>query len=301
MRRPFQDTLHLRETLTSGSSLFFDALGAAVGCGSKRSTLSGRKTYRLNSFRRSAMMGSNRRSDWRFAPLRPEATASSSKPALRGIVFDVDGTLCAPQNYMFGEMREALGIPKSIDILDHLNGLPPGKQEIEFDKVKEIERRAMRQQTPQPGLTDLMQYLACRKVRRAICTRNFDEPVNHLLTNFIADHEFAPIVTRSFSPPKPDPAGILHIAHNWGIDGGERADHMIMVGDSIDDMKAGAGAGCVTILLESDANQHIRQHECTDVVITRLVIDLCSFDSTDLCPRLDALISILEEGRLPSD
>lgn len=259
------------------------------------------QTSALKDTHRLINMSTKRTSDWRFAPLRPEALEHSSKPALRGIVFDVDGTLCAPQNYMFGEMREALGIPKSIDILDHLNGLPPGKQEIEFDKVKQIERRAMRQQKPQPGLTELMQYLASRKVRRAICTRNFDEPVNHLLTNFIADHEFAPIITRSFNPPKPDPAGILHIAQSWGIDDGERADHMIMVGDSIDDMKAGAGAGCVTVLLESDANQHIKQHECTDVVITRLVIGLHCCDSTNFRLRLDALIDILEGGRLLND
>lgn len=41
-------------------------------------------------------------------------------------------------------------------------------------------------------------------------------------------------MTREFRPPKPDPAGILHIAVQWGLeDGGEG---LIMVGDSIDDM-----------------------------------------------------------------
>lgn len=29
-----------------------------------------------------------------------------------------------PQNYMFGEMRSALGITKATDILDHIYGLP---------------------------------------------------------------------------------------------------------------------------------------------------------------------------------
>lgn len=216
-------------------------------------------------------MASNGSHAWRFAPLNPENGATSLKPSLKGIVFDVDGTLCAPQNYMFGEMREALGISKSVDILDHLHSLPMEQQEEAFDKVKVIERRAMKQQTPQPGLSELMTYLGSRGVRRAICTRNFDEPVNHLLTHFIAVHEFSPIITRSFKPPKPSPAGILHIAREWKIDDEERADHLIMVGDSIDDMKAGAGAGALTVLLESDANQDLKQHECTDISIKRSV------------------------------
>ena len=42
---------------------------------------------------------------WRFAPLDPSKPNPHNKPKLAGIVFDVDGTLCEPQNYMFAEMR----------------------------------------------------------------------------------------------------------------------------------------------------------------------------------------------------
>lgn len=216
-------------------------------------------------------MSSTGRHPWRFAPLSGPGAQASTKPSLKGIVFDVDGTLCAPQNYMFGEMREALGIPKSVDILDHLHSLPGQEEEDATEKIKAIERRAMKAQKPQPGLTKLMTYLRECNVRQAICTRNFDEPVNHLLTTFIEDHQFTPIITRSFKPPKPDPAGILHIAHEWGMDAGDRAQHMIMVGDSIDDMQAGAKAGAVTVLLESDANQHLKDHEYTHLSIERQV------------------------------
>lgn len=52
-------------------------------------------------------------------------------------------------------------------------------------------------------------------------------PVNHLLGKFLAGQTFGPIVTRDFKPPKPDPAGILHIAKAWGF---EDARDMIMVG-----------------------------------------------------------------------
>jgi phosphoglycolate phosphatase-like HAD superfamily hydrolase len=75
----------------------------------------------------------------------------------------------------------------------------------------------MASQTPQPGLLSLMTYLESHSLPKGICTRNFDAPVNHLLSKFLEGKEFHPIVTRDFRPPKPDPAGILHIAKSWGL------------------------------------------------------------------------------------
>jgi len=79
----------------------------------------------------------------------------------------------------------------------------------------------------------LMQYLDSKSMQKGICTRNFDAPVNHLLGKFLEGQVFAPIVTRDFRPPKPDPAGILHIAKTWGLvkeDGTGDGSHLIMVG-----------------------------------------------------------------------
>lgn len=45
---------------------------------------------------------------------------------------------------MFVEMRDVLGIPKSIDILDHIYSLSPeSKQEEAMEKIRGIERRNM--------------------------------------------------------------------------------------------------------------------------------------------------------------
>ena len=51
----------------------------------------------------------------------------------------------------------------------------------------------------------------------------------HLIQNHLPTHDFLPIITRETPDllPKPDPAGILHVAREWGI--GSRADHLIMV------------------------------------------------------------------------
>lgn len=222
---------------------------------------------------------------------------------------------------MFAEMRAALGITKERDILDHVYSLPtPEAQHEAMEKIREIERRAMVKQVAQPGLQRLMAYLDERGVRKAICTRNFDAPVQNLLGKFLAGSVFSPIVTRDFRPPKPDPAGILHIARSWGLvrrstgeagvpadaaeeqrrtpetgqdaaDGllptetGEEvadASGLIMVGDSIDDMTAGRRAGAKTVLLANDVNRHLADHEHTDYVIS----------------QLDELIDVLENGLL---
>ncbi|KAE8349645.1 HAD-like domain-containing protein [Aspergillus coremiiformis] len=216
-----------------------------------------------------------------FAPLSPAHKGTSNAPPLKGIVFDVDGTLCLPQNYMFSQMREALGIDKKVDILNHIRSLPTLEDQLDAtNKIKAVEQQAMRHQEPQPGLVELMDYLQEREVKRALCTRNFETPVQHLLDNHLPAHAFLPIITRETPGllPKPDPAGILHIASEWGL--GNRGENLIMVGDSIDDMTAGHTAGAATVLLLNDHNGHLKEHFHTDLCIK----------------RLDELINILEEG-----
>lgn len=201
---------------------------------------------------------------------------------------------------MFGEMRSVLGIPKSVDILEHVYSLSPrAAQDEAMESIRAIERREMARQTPQPGLAELMAYLDRRGVPKAICTRNFDAPVNHLLTKFLPGSVFHPVITREFRPPKPDPAGILFIARSWGLmqvkdgapeekpreaaDGADAvadASGLIMVGDSIDDMTAGRKAGAATVLLVNKANEHLSEHAHTDMVIT----------------KLDELVHLLERG-----
>lgn len=87
------------------------------------------------------------------------------------------------------------------------------------------------------------------------------------MSNFIPEEELHPIVTRAFTPPKPHPAPILHIAEQWGL----QPESLIMVGDSIDDMMAGNSAGAATILIRSHANGHITDIDETDYVVDSLL------------------------------
>lgn len=179
-------------------------------------------------------------------------------------------------------MREALGITKSEDILDHVYSLPQADQKAAHERIEAIEREAMAKQIPQAGLVSLMEHLDANGIKKGICTRNFDTPVEHLLRNHLSHVDpFAPIITREFRPPKPSPAGILHIAKQWGIvndsdvvDGrpvAKKPIPLIMVGDSIDDMIAGHDAGAATVLLRSEGKEDLETDPRTDLVISRYV------------------------------
>jgi hypothetical protein len=88
-----------------------------------------------------------------------------------------------PQNYMFAEMRAALGITKATDILDHIYSLPDPESDLAMEKIRAIERRAMTVQQPQEGLLPLMDYLKGKDMKKAICTRNFKSVSRSKLTD----------------------------------------------------------------------------------------------------------------------
>jgi hypothetical protein len=78
-----------------------------------------------------------------------------ARPNIKGVIFDMgsprlnsmlieDGTLCLPQNWMFGHMRAALGIDDKIDILTHIESLPTAEeQRIAHAKIEKVEEDAM--------------------------------------------------------------------------------------------------------------------------------------------------------------
>lgn len=233
-----------------------------------------------------------------------------------------DTAYSEPQTYMFGEMRAALSIDKSVDILDHIYGLPtPEAREKAMASIRAIESKAMTDQTPQPGLVELMTYLDSRNVRKGICTRNFDTPVNHLLGKFLDGHIFHPIVTRDFRPPKPDPAGILHIARSWGLtrrvqskdeadglpagegdkgdenrrDGGEKDQDLVPTepGEEVAD-----ASGLIMVGDSIDDMTAGRRAGAATVLLVNDVNDhLVEHAHTDLViSRLDELVDILENG-----
>lgn len=154
-------------------------------------------------------------------------------------------------------MRESVGcLDRRIDILKFIDQLPDEESKMEAHlKIEAVERKAMAEMEPQDGILELFEFLSRNEISKSICTRNLIKPVNHLIENFIPEdlQNFEHIVTRDFYPPKPRPEPLLHISKQLNIDPTE----MIMVGDSIDDMKSGTDAGFTTILLVNNVNRHL--------------------------------------------
>ncbi|XP_006854365.2 haloacid dehalogenase-like hydrolase domain-containing protein At2g33255 [Amborella trichopoda] len=177
------------------------------------------------------------------------------KPKLRGVVFDMDGTLTVPV-IDFGAMyREVLGNEyesirsrsrgTSIDILHHIETWEPEKQQKAYEVITEFERRGLKQLEIMPGAMELCEFLDDKKIRRGLVTRNVKESVDLFHIRF--GMKFIPALSREFRPYKPDPAPLLHICSEWNIPPNE----VIMVGDSLrDDVGCGKGAGAFTCLLD---------------------------------------------------
>jgi HAD superfamily hydrolase (TIGR01549 family) len=164
---------------------------------------------------------------------------------IRGIVFDMDGTLTVPC-IDFAEMRRRVGIHEG-DILHVIHSWPEDKQAEAFKKIAEIEEEALENLKVMPGAVELCQRLDDAGMPRALVTRNVMSSVDFFHETAFPLPPFHPSLSREWKPYKPDPASLHYIAEHWGVSSSE----LVMVGDSVkDDVVAGNRAGAVTILLD---------------------------------------------------
>jgi len=186
-----------------------------------------------------------------MAAVAAAGAAAGSKPLIRGVVFDMDGTLTVPC-IDFAEMKRRAGVPANADILDTIESWEDvARREAAYAAIAEVEAEALQRMRVMPGCEQLCAELDARRVPRALITRNVRAGVRHF-----HDHHLTPTGLNMFSPAitrecefeyKPSPAALLHICESWGIDPSEA----VMVGDSYkDDVVCGNRAGTITVLLD---------------------------------------------------
>ncbi|KAK7278532.1 hypothetical protein RJT34_23562 [Clitoria ternatea] len=180
---------------------------------------------------------------------------STVKTRLRGVVFDMDGTLTVPVIDFPSMYRAVLGddeyrrmkaeSPSGIDILGHIETWPPDKQRKANDTIADYERQGLQRLQIMPGAAELCGLLDSKKIRRGLITRNTKSAVDLYHERF--GIKFSPALSREFRPYKPDPAPLLHICSLWEV----QPNEVIMVGDSLkDDVACGRQAGAFTCLLD---------------------------------------------------
>ena len=178
---------------------------------------------------------------------RAFADTMTSPRIVRGVVFDMDGTLCASAALDFAEMRRRTGCVTS-DILGEVDSWEDARRRRAYDVIEEMEREALATTTALPGAADAARALDEMGVPRALVTRNAATSVDYFHERVWTRAPFSPRLSREFTPYKPAPDAILHICETWGCAPSE----VIMVGDSAkDDVVSGNRAGAVTVLLDS--------------------------------------------------
>ncbi|XWS13948.1 hypothetical protein CRYUN_Cryun36dG0082600 [Craigia yunnanensis] len=178
-----------------------------------------------------------------------------TKSRLRGVVFDMDGTLTVPVIDFAAMYKAVLGDddykrvkaenPSGIDILHHIENWSPNKQRKAYQIIADFEKQGLDRLQIMPGAAELCGFLDGKKIRRGLITRNVKEAVDLFHQRF--GMMFSPALSREFRPYKPDPAPLLHICSTWEV----QPNEVMMVGDSLkDDVACGKQAGALTCLLD---------------------------------------------------
>ncbi|KVI00399.1 haloacid dehalogenase-like hydrolase domain-containing protein At2g33255 [Cynara cardunculus var. scolymus] len=184
-----------------------------------------------------------------------QSSSNPIKSRLKGVVFDMDGTLTVPVIDFQAMYKAVLGqdlyvsiksnSPSGIDILHHIEQWAPDKQQKAYEIIADFEQQGLDRLQIMPGAAELCGYLDSKNIRRGLITRNVKSAVDLFHERFRMS--FSPALSREFRPYKPDPAPLLHICSSWEV----QPNEVMMIGDSLkDDVACGKRAGAFTCLLD---------------------------------------------------
>jgi HAD superfamily hydrolase (TIGR01509 family) len=185
--------------------------------------------------------------------------------AIRGVIFDMDGTITAPY-FDFVKIKEEAGIG-DVDMLDYLRYATGA----EYDRIHRIllrfEESGVRDAKLNRGARTALRYLSRKRIPTALLTRNSRLSVEGICQKLKLKFDLC--VSREDGPHKPAPEAIWQIAKRWGFKPGE----MLMVGDYKWDVQCAQNAGAQCALLlnggeipdwAKDARYHLRR--LTDLI-----------------------------------
>jgi len=172
---------------------------------------------------------------------------SNSQP-IRGVIFDMDGTLTVcPLD--FAAMRADCGLPPESNILAEARKLSPARQ-AEIDRILDgHERRAAAECRLRPGALHVLTALRRDGLRLALLTNNSARSARTITARLGLD--FDVVLTREDAAPKPAPDAVLAIAERLNI----APKHLLVVGDYKFDVMAGHAAGARTAFIRTERDR----------------------------------------------
>ena len=162
--------------------------------------------------------------------------------AIRGIIFDMDGTITAP-DLEFAKIKAAAGIG-DVDLLDYLREATGKEQARIHQLLMRFEEGGVASARLNRGARTLLRYLTQHHIPTALLTRNSRKSVAGVCQKL--NLKFDVVITREDGPHKPAPEPIWQIAQHWKL----RRSELLMVGDYKWDVLCAANAGipCAVLL-----------------------------------------------------
>ncbi len=187
----------------------------------------------------------------------------ASNGSIRGVIFDLDGTL-VNSGLDFERMRQEMQLPPGAPVLEALARLEASRAAECQAILERHEREGVERATLMPGVAALRSTLADRGIRQAVVTRN-SRPLA-MATLERVGQSFEIVLGREDGPVKPDPAALHRICQEWQLP----VTAVAIVGDYKFDLEAGRRAGVYTALytagrdLQSFDYAHLADHvvEC---------------------------------------
>ena len=166
---------------------------------------------------------------------------------MKGVLFDFDGTLTQPGAIDFLAIKEEIGCPHDLAILEYIKLQTPEDRVVLTGILEGHEAKAAQLSIPNQGAEACLSTLRRRGVPIGIITRNSLKSVVSALRQFdgIESRDFDVVITREAALPKPSPEGVFKAAARMGC----LAEELMVIGDFRFDVIAGKRAGARTVLL----------------------------------------------------
>lgn len=217
-----------------------------------------------------------RRYDAYVGPRRRPRSVNQSKIGIRGMIFDLDGTLFEAE-YDWPAIKTRLGVSRADgSILDYLQALPPEQARGKRALLERIEDRATRTGHLKPGALDLLAVLRRMGMKLALVTNNRACNAHHVVDRY--GLVFDVVLTRDDGWHKPSGEPLLQAARRMGLAPGELA----AVGDNDLDLRAARSAGvALAVIVNADAGRFAGRCDILIQDLDQLLEAFASWDGSD--------------------
>lgn len=191
---------------------------------------------------------------------------------LKGVLFDLDGTLTEP-NLDFAEIRRAIGLGEG-PILESLEAQAGPDRRRGFQILEQYEKRAAQEAVLREGCRELFWFLQKHCLKRGLITRNSKSSVEIVTGKY--GLSFDCIVSREDATPKPSAEPVLLASRLLGV----APQDLLVMGDYKFDIISGKTAGATTVLLLEERSAAYAQ-----------LSDHCVRSLPELIPLVESMLS----------